>query len=187
MELSGQRRLAIDRESAWRALNDPEVLRKAIPGCESLERVSDAEYTAVVATAIGPVRTRFRGKLRLEDVVAPESYSLRFEGDGGAAGFAKGVARVRLSEEGGGTLLDYSASSQIGGKLAQVGNRLVDSVARKLALDFFASLDAQLSPPVAGTAPPPAPRRGWTSNPLVWAALFFAAVVILVVLSLTLR
>ena len=187
MELSGQRRLAIDRESAWRALNDPEVLRKAIPGCESLERVSDAEYTAVVATAIGPVRTRFRGKLRLEDVVAPESYSLRFEGDGGAAGFAKGVARVRLSEEGGGTLLDYSASSQIGGKLAQVGNRLVDSVARKLAEEFFASLDEQLGPSPAAVAAPPAPRRDWASDPRIWAAIFFTAVVILVALRLTLR
>ena len=188
MELSGQRRLAVDRESAWRALNDPEVLRKAIPGCESLERVGETEYTAVVAAAIGPVRTRFRGKLHLEDVVAPASYSLRFEGDGGAAGFAKGVARVRLSEDDGGTLLDYSASSQIGGKLAQVGNRLVDGVARKLADDFFASLEQQLSPqPPVAIAPASPRRRDWASDPLVWGAIFLAAVVVLVALRLTLR
>ena len=192
MELTGRRVLAVDRATAWRALNDPAVLCKAVPGCESLEATGPSEYAAVLAAAIGPVRARFRGKLRLEDVVEPESYTLRFEGDGGPAGFAKGVAHVRLADEDAGTAMEYKVSSQIGGKLAQVGSRLVDSVARKLADDFFTSLDEQLRPQGAAAhetrAPVPvAPRRDWASNPLVWAGIFAAAVVLLFVLRLTLR
>jgi len=186
--------LAVDRASAWRALNDPEVLRKAVPGCESLEATGPNEYAALLAAAIGPVRARFRGKLRLEDVVEPSSYTLRFEGDGGAAGFAKGVAKVKLSDEGAGTALEYQVSSQMGGKLVQVGNRLVDSVARKLADEFFASLEAQLvkeAPALAlapeAPAPSPGPQRSWATNPRIWLGIFAAAVVLLLALRLTLR
>jgi carbon monoxide dehydrogenase subunit G len=191
MELSGRRLLPVDRATAWRALNDPAVLCRAVPGCESLEPTGANEYAAVLAAAIGPVRARFKGKLRLEDVVEPSSYTLRFEGDGGAAGFAKGVARVKLADEGKTTALDYTVSSQVGGKLAQVGNRLVDSVARKLADEFFAALDAQLRPQGAAAeeAPPTvvAHRRPWTSDPRVWIGIFIAAVLLLLLLRLTLR
>ena len=191
MELTGRRILAVERAVAWRALNDPEVLRKAVPGCESLEATGPNEYAAILAAAIGPVRARFRGKLRLEDVVEPSGYTLRFEGDGGAAGFANGVAKVKLSDEGASTALDYQVSSQIGGKLAQVGNRLVDSVARKLAEDFFAAFEKQLPPPAAAKeAPlslPPPTRRHWASSPRVWIGAFAVAVVLLLLLRLTLR
>lgn len=191
MELTGRRVLAVGRAAAWRALNDPEVLRKAVPGCESLEPTGPNEYAALLGAAIGPVRARFRGKLRLEDVVEPSGYTLRFEGDAGPAGFAKGVAKVKLSDEGAGTALEYQVSSHIGGRLAQVGNRLVDSVARKLADEFFTALEEQLRPQVAAKeAPPPAPivpRRHWASNPRVWVGAFAAAVVLLLLLRLTLR
>jgi len=192
MELSGRRVLAVNRAAAWRALNDPQVLRKAVPGCESLEATGANEYAALLTAAIGPVRARFRGKLKLEDVVELSSYTLRFEGDGGAAGFANGVAKVRLSDEGTGTALEYQVSSQIGGKLMQVGNRLVDSVARKLADEFFASLEAQLAkeaptPAPEAAAPMPTPERPWSTNPRNWLGIFLTAVVILLALRLTLR
>ena len=157
MELTGQRRLPVDRTRAWNALNDPEMLRESIPGCESIERVAENEYAVLLATALGPVRAKFRGKLKVEDIVAPESYSLRFEGEGGAAGFAKGTAKVRLSDDSGATKLEYSVTSQVGGKLAQVGNRLIDSAARKLADDFFASFEQRLAPiPTVPRPPEPA-------------------------------
>ena len=192
MELTGRRVLPVDRATVWRALNDPEVLHKAVPGCESLERVGEDEFAAVLAAAIGPVRARFRGKLRREDLDEPSSYTLRFEGDGGAAGFAKGVAHVKLIEEPAGTAMEYKVSSQIGGKLAQVGSRLVDGVARKLADDFFSSLETQLrakapegEPALPAQALPPA--RPWYSSPRAWIAIFVVAVVVLLALRLTLR
>jgi carbon monoxide dehydrogenase subunit G len=152
MELSGQRRLAVDRNTAWRALNDPQILKASIPGCESIEKTGDNEYAVAVATVLGPVRAKFRGKLRLEDVVAPERYTLRFEGEGGAAGFAKGSARVTLSETGGETILDYVTNAQVGGRIAQVGSRLVDSAAKKLADDFFAAFEKVVSGTPSGAA-----------------------------------
>ena len=194
MELNGRRVLPAQRAVAWRALNDPAILRRAIPGCESLEATGANEYAAVLAAAIGPVRARFRGKLKVEDIVEPSTYTLRFEGDGGATGFAKGIAKVKLSDEGGGTALEYQVTSQMGGKLVQVGNRLVDSVARKLADEFFASLEEQLRPrPMEATAAPPEPAvvapppRAWASNPRVWLGIVVAAVLILMALRLTLR
>ena len=153
MELTGQRRLSIDRAAAWSALNDPAILKAAIPGCESIEKVGENEYAVIVATALGPVRARFRGKLHLEDVVAPERYTLRFEGEGGAAGFAKGGAKVTLAESGGGTLLGYTASAQVGGRIAQVGNRLIDAAALKLADDFFAAFERAVAPAGAEAEP----------------------------------
>lgn len=150
MELTGQRRLAVDRDTAWRALNDPQVLKASIPGCESIEKTGEAEYAVTVATVLGPVRAKFRGKLRLEDIVAPESYTLRFEGEGGPAGFAKGSARVTLTESGSETILDYATNAQVGGRIAQVGNRLVDSAARKLADDFFAAFEKVVSGTTSG-------------------------------------
>ncbi len=150
MELIGRRRLPIDRGAAWRALNDPAILRACIPGCESIEKTGENEYAVVLVAALGPVRATFRGKLRLEDVVMPDSYVLRFEGEGGAAGFARGSAKVVLSDEDAATRLEYSVKSQVGGKIAQVGNRLMDSAARKLADDFFKCFEEKVS----GHAPP---------------------------------
>jgi len=145
MELKGERRLGIDRAATWRALRDPEVMRACIPGCESVERVGDDEFKVAVAAALGPVRARFQGRILMEDVVEPASYTLRFEGQGGAAGFAKGTARVALDEEAGATTrLGYTVQAQVGGKLAQVGSRLIDSAALKLADEFFAAFEKQV-------------------------------------------
>jgi len=152
MELKGERRLPVPREEAWRALNDPERLRAAIPGCEAIERTGDNAYRVAIVAALGPVRAKFNGTLKLEDVVPPERYTLRFEGQGGAAGFAKGSAQVALADEGAATLLSYAVNAQIGGRIAQVGQRLVDSAALKLADDFFAAFEKALAPaPAPGT------------------------------------
>ena len=145
MELAGQRRLPIDRDTAWKALNDPEILKACIPGCESIEKVSDDDYSVTVASVLGPVRAKFRGRLRLENVLAPERYTLRFEGEGGAAGFAKGSADVTLTTTDGGTILDYKVNAQVAGRIAQVGSRLIDSAAMKLADEFFAAFDQKVS------------------------------------------
>jgi len=125
------------RDRVWVALNDPSVLRQCVIGCESLEKQDDGSLDAAMAVRVGPVSARFKGKLRLENVKPPESYTLVFEGNGGAAGFAKGTASVTLTPENGQTKLAYTASSQIGGKLAQVGSRLIDAAAKKIADDFF--------------------------------------------------
>lgn len=155
MELSGQRRLPIARASAWAALNDIDVLAVCIPGCQSIEKTGENEYAVALISTIGPVRAKFRGKLRLEDVVAPGGYTLRFDGEGGAAGFAKGSARVTLTDEGASTLLAYAVQAQIGGRIAQVGNRLVDSVALKQADQFFAAFEKTVSGTIS---PAPAPE-----------------------------
>jgi carbon monoxide dehydrogenase subunit G len=175
MRLEGQRHLPVDRATAWRALNDPDVLNATIPGCESIERTAENQYALTIAAALGPVRAKFRGRLRVEDIVAPESYTLRFEGEGGTAGFAKGSAKVKLTEERGATRLDYAVESQVGGRLAQVGNRLIDSAARKLAEEFFGALEERIAPPAAAAereapAPRPIARR------LVVAAIVVAIV-----------
>ena len=137
MQLAGERILPVDRGRAWDALTDPELLRAAIPGCESFERTSGDEYRLVMAAALGPVKARFHGRLALEDVVVAESYSMRFEGEGAAAGFARGAARVRLLDAEAGTRLEYDAQAQVGGRIAQVGSRLVDPAARKFVEQFF--------------------------------------------------
>lgn len=183
MELTGRRRLPVDRATAWRALNDPARLQAAIPGCEALERTGQDEYAVILATALGPVRARFRGKLRLEDVVEPSRYRLRFEGQGGAAGFANGTADVTLGEEGSATLLDYSVKAQVGGRIAQVGSRLIDSAALKLADDFFAAFERQLAPP--GEAPAPTTRAPRAA--LRYAAIAAAVALLLLLAYLLLR
>jgi carbon monoxide dehydrogenase subunit G len=149
MELKGERRLPVDRAAAWSALNDPERLKAAIPGCEAMERTGENEYRVEIVAALGPVRSKFRGKLRVEDIVAPERYTLRFEGEGGAAGFAKGSSQVSLAEDGSATRISYSVAAQVGGRIAQIGNRLIDSAALKLADEFFANFERQLAPPGA--------------------------------------
>ncbi|OYW59574.1 MAG: carbon monoxide dehydrogenase [Rhizobiales bacterium 12-68-15] len=137
LEMSGSYELPVPRERVWTALNDPEMLKRCIPGCEELEQLSPTELRAVVVAKVGPVKARFKGKVTLEDLEAPASYRIVGEGDGGIAGFAKGGAKVELTETQTGTTLVYTAEAQIGGKLAQLGQRLVAGTAKKTADEFF--------------------------------------------------
>lgn len=146
MEMSGEQRIPLPQQKVWEALNDPEILKACIPGCESIERVSENEYKVAMTAAIGPVKAKFTGKLVLADMNPPNSYSLAFEGSGGSAGFGKGSAQVSLAPEGGGTLLTYRATASVGGKLAQIGSRLIDGVARKMSDDFFARFNKTVAP-----------------------------------------
>jgi uncharacterized protein len=137
MDLTGEYIIAAPRQKVWEALNDADVLRKCIPGCESLDKKSDTEMSATVVTKIGPVKAKFSGEVRLENINAPVSYTIAGEGKGGIAGFAKGGADVTLEEVPEGTKLSYAVKAQIGGKLAQLGSRLIDSTVKKLADQFF--------------------------------------------------
>jgi carbon monoxide dehydrogenase subunit G len=155
MEMSSTRVVRAPPDTVWRALNDPDVLKACIPGCESLTRESDAEWRAVVASKVGPVSARFTGRIALVDVVPPTGYTLKFEGQGGAAGFANGEAKVSLAPANEGeTALSYTARAQVGGKLAQIGSRLIDGAAAKMAEDFFACFAARFAPSAALAAPP---------------------------------
>jgi carbon monoxide dehydrogenase subunit G len=167
MELTGERLIPADRTTTWAAINDPEILKSCISGCETLERTADDAFAAVVALRIGPVSAKFKGTLRMLDVRPPEHCTLQFEAQGGAAGFGKGSAEVDLSEDGAGrTTLRYASKATVGGKMAQIGSRLVDAAAAKLAEDFFAAFEARLAPP----APPPAIAAEPSSAPPVAAA-----------------
>ena len=137
MDMSGDYVIAAPRDVVWKALNDPEVLKACIPGCQELEKTSDTTMEAVVVQKIGPVKATFKGAVELTNINAPESYTIQGEGKGGVAGFAKGGADVTLTEEDGGTRLAYEVKAQVGGKLAQLGSRLIDSTSKKLASKFF--------------------------------------------------
>ncbi|MEY9463930.1 SRPBCC family protein [Bradyrhizobium ottawaense] len=139
MTMDGQILLAASREVVWTKLNDPVVLKICIPGCEELERIDGDEFRAVAKMKVGPVSARFRGRVTLKDLDPPRSYNMVGEGEGGVAGFAKGGAKVNLLERDDGTLLTYHVDAQIGGKLAQLGQRLVNGAAKKLADEFFAN------------------------------------------------
>jgi carbon monoxide dehydrogenase subunit G len=142
MTMSGEVQLPATREAVWTKLNDPVVLKGCVPGCEQLDKVSDTEFQAIASIKVGPVKARWKGKVRLSDLDPPNGYKISGEGDGGIAGFAKGGASVTLTEKDGGTLLSYNVEAQIGGKLAQLGQRLVNGAAKKLADDFFAKFAA---------------------------------------------
>lgn len=153
MELQGTRVLAVTRQQAWDGLNDPEVLKACIPGCERFERGEGDTYDAVVALKIGPVAARFTGKASVSDSVPLTSYALGFEASAGVAGFGRGQAKVRLEpQDGGGCVLHYEVHSQIGGKIAQIGQRLIDGVAKNLSEDFFRRLEAELTQRYASSA-----------------------------------
>ena len=139
MTMTGEVQLAASREAVWAKLNDPVVLKQCVPGCEQLDKTSDNEFQAVAALKVGPVKARWKGKVRLLDLNPPTSYRIAGEGEGGVAGFAKGGATVSLSDKDGGTLLSYNVEAQIGGKLAQLGQRLINGSAKKLADEFFAN------------------------------------------------
>ncbi len=144
MEMQGQRQLAVTQKQAWDALNDPSVLKQCVPGCDKLELLEDGRYSVGMALKIGPVSAKFNGKIEMSNVNAPESYTLGFDGSGGVAGFGKGVSQVKLSPNEHGTMLDYSVNAQVGGKIAQMGQRLIDGVAKSMADDFFARFDGVL-------------------------------------------
>ena len=139
MTMSGEVQLPATREAVWTKLNDPVVLKSCVPGCEQLDKVSDTEFQAIASLKVGPVKARWKGKVRLSDLDPPNGYKISGEGEGGVAGFAKGGATVALAEKDGGTLLSYNVEAQIGGKLAQLGQRLINGAAKKTADDFFAN------------------------------------------------
>jgi len=135
--MNGEVQLAASRQAVWDKLNDPDVLKSCIPGCELLQKNSDSEFQAIATVKVGPVKARWKGKVRLSDLDPPNSYRISGEGEGGVAGFAKGGAKVSLADKDGGTLLTYNVEAQIGGKLAQLGQRLINAAAKKTAGDFF--------------------------------------------------
>jgi len=182
MELKGERVIAADRVTTWRALNDPAILRACIPGCESMEKVADNEFGVTVLAALGPVRTRFQGRILLTDVVEPTSYTIDFSGQGGAAGFAKGLARVLLADDPAGTRLGYAVQAQVSGKLAQVGSRLIDSAALKLADDFFAAFGRQVGAPAPAPGAPPAAVQPLTLPNWIYVVAGIAVVAFAVLL-----
>ncbi len=145
MEMSGEQLIPASQAATWAALNDPEILKACVPGCESIERTAENEYVVLMTARIGPVSAKFKGKLALSDLDPPNSYSLAFEGQGGVAGFGKGGAKVQLLPEGGNTKLTYQVKANVGGKLAQIGSRLVDAAAKKLSAEFFDAFNAKVA------------------------------------------
>lgn len=167
MDMTGERRIAAPRAKVWDALNDPAVLKASIPGCENLEKQSDTSMKGSAAVKIGPIAARFNGNVQLSDLDPPNGYTITGEGQGGVAGFAKGGAKVRLADDGADTLLTYEVHAQVGGKIAQLGARLVEASAKQMADAFFDRLSAQVAPPAIAPAPaqatapsPPAPAIG---------------------------
>ena len=175
MNMTGERRIPAPRQKVWNSLNDPQVLKTCIPGCEKLERTADNEYTATAAVKLGPIAARFNGRVNLLDLDEPNSYRIQGEGQGGVAGFAKGGATVRLADDGSYTLLTYDVNAQVGGKIAQLGARLIDASSRQMADQFFTRFTNEVAGPAAapgetptaaapdtapeGARPPPEPAR----------------------------
>jgi len=198
MDMTGEYRISAPREKVWEALNNPEVLKICIPGCEELNKDSDTELSAKVHTKVGPVSAKFTGKVTLSDINPPESYKITGEGQGGVAGFAKGGAEVKLEASGNETILSYTATAQVGGKLAQIGSRLIDSTAKKMAGQFFGKFaeevgepsaaatetpgDRTVAAPSEGTAAPAeTPSKTGNISPTVWIAGMIAAVVVVLI------
>ena len=194
MEIKGEYKIAAPRDKVFAALNDPAVLQACIPGCESLEKTSDTEMKAKVRLRIGPVSATFTGKVTLSDIDPPNGYKISGEGQGGVAGFAKGGAVVTLRDDGGATVLDYNVDAQVGGKIAQVGARLIDGTARKLADEFFGKFAAMVGGPpaaaVAGTpsaaetpsaAPAPAPSAAAQRGYKHWLVIGIGAAVLILI------
>lgn len=176
MQLTNQQVLPVGQAQAWEALNDIALLQSAIPGCESITATGEHQYEALVTAAFGPVKAKFKGKLRLDEINAPTSYVMHFEGQGGAAGHGKGSAEVRLEARGAReTVLHYIANASVGGKLAQIGSRLVDMAAQKMATEFFETFNAKLQErygvaPVEEAAPAPA---GFFARLVAWLKRLF--------------
>ena len=188
MEMQGSRALAITQQQAWDALNNPEVLKTCIPGCDKVEPTGENQYAVGVAVKIGPVSAKFNGKITLSDINPPNSYTITFDGQGGAAGFGKGNAQVKLSppEEGQGCVLSYTVHASVGGKIAQMGQRLIDGVAKSMAEDFFKRFDDEMQRQYPGAyaaaaaIPAVVPAKGASSGSKIpaWAWVAGAVVVL---------
>ena len=210
MEMTGEYTIPAPREKVWDALNDPEILAKCIPGCQELNKDSETELSATVKSKVGPVSATFKGKVTLSEIDPPNGYRISGEGSGGVAGFAKGGAEVKLAEDTDGTVLTYVADAQVGGKLAQIGSRLIDSTAKKMANEFFgafaeevggsadAAPAAEAAPSTAEQAPAapepaaaaetttPAPdTSGGGINPAIWVGGLIAVVVVVLLIVAT--
>lgn len=191
MDMTGEYRVPAPRETVWQALNDVEVLRQSIPGCDEIEKTSDTSFSAKVTAKVGPVKAKFSGAVTLSDIDPPNGYTISGEGTGGAAGFAKGGAQVTLEDDGDGTLLKYTVNATVGGKLAQIGSRLIDSTSKKMANEFFSKFVEVVGNAEAGPAPeaedarPPAEASGSEADetqtstglpPAVWVTLVIVIV-----------
>ncbi len=199
MDMQGSRQLAITQQQAWDALNDPEVLKACIPGCDKVEATGENQYAIGMSVKVGPVAAKFSGKITLADIVAPQSYSINFEGQGGAAGFGKGNSAVTLTPNDAGCELNYTVHASVGGKIAQLGQRLIDGVAKSMAEDFFKRFDEamQVAHPAAYAAQSGAPaadsvggsvvedagKAGGAGIP-VWVWIGIAAVVVAAYLAM---
>ncbi len=187
MDMTGEYRIRAPRQKVWDALNDPEILKQCIAGCEELEKTSDTEFSARVHTRVGPVSAKFTGKVELSEIDPPNGYRISGEGQGGVAGFAKGGASVKLAEDGAETVLTYEANATVGGKLAQIGSRLIDATARKMADDFFSKFAETVGAPAEEEAPAEAPAEAPEApagglSPAVWiGGLVALAVIVLIV------
>jgi carbon monoxide dehydrogenase subunit G len=144
MEMSGEQLIPATQQQTWDALNDPAMLKQCVPGCESIDPLAENQYQVLMVARVGPVSAKFKGKLTLSDMQPPNSYSIAFEGQGGPAGFAKGGAHVRLAPEAQSTKLSYDVKASVGGKLAQIGSRLIDAAAKKVADDFFRNFNQKV-------------------------------------------
>jgi carbon monoxide dehydrogenase subunit G len=165
MQLTGEQKIAATRQRVWECLNDPEILKQCIPGCQSLEKTSEERFNAVVAIKIGPIGARFVGAVTLADLDPPSAYTITGEGQAGPAGFAKGSARVKLADDGDGTLLTYEVDAEVGGRMAQVGGAIIDATAKQLANTFFTRFrDVVAPPPDAPVSAAAAPIPGATPS-----------------------
>src|SRR5689334_382625 len=195
MEMSGEQLVPAPQQAVWDALNDPEMLKACVPGCESIEPAGENVYQVLMVARVGPVSAKFKGKLTLSDIQPPKSYSISFEGQGGAAGFAKGGAQVSLSEKNAQTLLAYDVKASVGGKLAQIGSRLVDAAAKKIADDFFRNFNTKVAALQGDPDRTVVPKNGGEDHPAAepgdkqlpglsnTTLAFFAAGALLVVLA----
>lgn len=180
MDMQGTRLLHVTREQAWQALNDPDVLKLCVPGCDKIEATGAHQYAVGVSVKIGPVSAKFAGKIALQDMLPPQSYTLQFDGQGGAAGFGKGSSQVSLAEHADGCELSYTVHASVGGKIAQMGQRLIDGVAKSMAEDFFKRFDQEMQrrhprpeatdASVAALAPAAAPQPTDTGPNWPWVA-----------------
>ena len=185
MELTGEFRIPAPRETVWQALNDPEVLKQCIPGCHEVVKVSDSEFTARATLKVGPVKATFTGKVTLSDLDSPNGYRIAGQGQGGAAGFAKGEAVVALDSDGADTVLRYTVHATVGGKLAQIGSRVIDGGTKKMADDFFGRFTEIIAPGAAEEAAAPAvaaavPGKVLGVSPRIWIAIAVVAVLVLI-------
>jgi carbon monoxide dehydrogenase subunit G len=183
MELTGERLIPAPLAATWQTLNDPQVLKVCIAGCESLERTAPDVLAAVMAIKVGPVSARFKGALKMSKVQAPHSYAIAFDGQGGVAGFGEGSAEVSLSEESGEMRLRYGARAQVGGRMAQVGSRQIDAAASRITEDFFTAFEARLRPAQVEDVPQQSPAIARTTAELIPIRIWMLSALVLVILT----